>query len=131
MQAINEVYALIIDDNRLNIDVLQTMLAQQGVQALAIDAPRQLSAVLEQLPRLDVIFLDLEFPNTNGFDLLTELKDDPRLADIPVVAYSVHTSELDKVRAAGFDSFLGKPLNIHEFPMQLRRILAHEAVWEV
>lgn len=124
-------HALIIDDNSLNIDVLVMLLENEAVTYSAIDSLRKLPDALNANPAIDIIFLDLEFPNGDGFDVLPDLKADIRLQDVPIVAYSVHTSEIDRARRAGFDSFLGKPLSSRQFPNQLRRILNGEAVWEV
>lgn len=123
--------ALIIDDNALNIDVLIALLENSGGQTAAIESPRQIPDVLAALDRVDVVFLDLEFPNHDGFILLGELRTQPRLQGVPIVAYSVHTSEIDEARQAGFDGFIGKPLDARRFPEQLERILNGQAVWEV
>lgn len=53
------------------------------------------------------------------------------LDDVPIVAYSVHVSEIEIARRAGFDGFLGKPLDADRFSDQLRRILSGEQVWEI
>lgn len=123
--------ALIIDDNPLNIDVLVALLEHQDVNVAAIELPRHLEQALEELNDLHIIFLDLEFPNNDGFDLLQDLKTYPQLRQVPIVAYSVHTSEIDKARKAGFHSFIGKPLDVRRFPDQLARILRGEPVWEI
>ncbi|MEP6986122.1 MAG: response regulator [Chloroflexota bacterium] len=123
--------ALIVDDNPNNIEILVMLLAKEGVNYTAVQSVRHIDQTLIDIERLDVIFLDLEFPNGNGFELLKHLKSNPRFADIPIVAYSVHTSEIDRVRRAGFHSFIGKPLNSQLFPNQLNRILNGESVWEV
>jgi two-component system cell cycle response regulator DivK len=124
-------HALIIDDNEDNVDVLGLMLAQQGVTYTAITLPRHLNTVINQLERIDLIFLDLEFPNYNGLEMCAELQAHPRLAGVPVVAYTVHTSEVREVREAGFHSFLGKPLNGQRFPEQIQRLLNGESVWDM
>jgi two-component system cell cycle response regulator DivK len=124
-------HALIIDDNRLNIDVISMILSKEGVSCTSVEYPGRVSSILDQLAAIDVVFLDLEFPNGNGFQILCELKSDPRLAEVPIVAYSVHTSEIDEVRKAGFDGFIGKPLSSQHFPDQLNRILMGIPVWEV
>jgi two-component system cell cycle response regulator DivK len=80
---------------------------------------------------VDVVFLDLEFPNSDGFQLIHELRAQPALANVPIIAYTVHTSEQNEAQAAGFDGFIGKPLNVNRFPDQLRRILNGESVWEI
>ena len=122
--------ALIIDDRRSNIDVLAMLLAEQGVTSTAVEGPSHIADALRQATQIDVVFLDLEFPNQNGLNLIRQLRAEPRLRGVPIVAYTVHTSEINEAKAAGFDSFLGKPLDAKQFPGQLRRILAHEAVWE-
>ena len=80
---------------------------------------------------VDLVFLDLEFPNYDGFDILADLQADPRLAHVPFVADTVHISEQNQARQAGFHSFLGKPLDVQKFPEQVRRILNGERVWEI
>jgi len=52
------------------------------------------------------------------------------LGRVPIIAYTVHVSEIDVVRQHGFDGFLGKPLDSARFPQQLARILNREPVWE-
>lgn len=123
-------YALIIDDNPANLDVLEQLLAQEGVASVPVLSPHEVANTIDQMPRIDVVFLDLEFPNGSGFNIIELLHSDERLANVPIVAYTVHISELNEVRDAGFHSFLGKPLDIENFPDQLSRILAGEQVWE-
>jgi CheY-like chemotaxis protein len=123
--------ALVIDDRPINLDALAALLRREGVATILLESPRTLEAVLEQAGPIDVIFLDLEFPNYSGFDILATLQAHPRLQGVPVVAYTVHVSELNEARMAGFHSFIGKPLDVSQFPDQLRRILKGERVWEV
>ena len=124
-------YALIIDDNRSNLEVLALLLKKEGLTPVTVQTIHSLSGALDKAMEFDVIFLDLEFPNHSGFELVGHLKHDGRFQNTPIVAYSVHTSELNEARAAGFDSFIGKPLIIDQFSGQLSRILNGEAVWEV
>ena len=124
-------HALIVDDNVSNVDALQALLAREGFAATTLTSPVYLSTLLEKLDPVDVVFLDLEFPNHTGFDIMRQLKADPRMANVPFVAYTVHTSEQNEAREAGFDCFLGKPLDVQRFPGQLQRILSGERVWEI
>jgi two-component system cell cycle response regulator DivK len=123
--------ALIIDDNPNNSDALTQLLKRERVAAVAVSSPRDISATLDSLNQVDLVFLDLEFPNHNGIQLIDELRADERLADTLFVAYTVHISEQNAARQAGFHSFLGKPLDVSRFSDQLRRILNGEPVWEV
>jgi CheY-like chemotaxis protein len=122
--------ALIIDDNRLNIDVLTMLLSKEGVGFSSVESPRYLSQTIDRMESIDVVFLDLEFPGSSGFKLLEQLKADPRLDGVPVVAYTVHIGKISEARGAGFHSFVGKPLNVQRFPNQLKRILSGISVWE-
>lgn len=124
-------HALIIDDNPYNGDVLITLLEKEGMGSIAIESPRHLDEALGELSDLKVIFLDLEMPNYNGFEVLEYLKTDKRLRNVPIVAYTVHTNAIVEAREAGFHSFLGKPVDMRRFPGQLARILKNEAVWEI
>ena len=122
-------HALIIDDQPSNIDVLAMLLSQQSVSHTAVTSSRQVSEAIDAASQINVVFLDLEMSNGSYYDLLGSLKSDPRLSGVPIVAYTVHTSEIEQARLAGFDGFLGKPLSTTEFPDQIRRILSGESVW--
>jgi CheY-like chemotaxis protein len=124
-------HALIIDDNDANVDVLELMLAQQGVTCTAITQPRYLDDLIAPLERVDLIFLDLEFPNHDGLAMCAELQAHPRLGGVPVIAYTVHISEVHEAQQAGFHSFLGKPLSGQRFPEQIQRLLSGVPVWDV
>jgi two-component system, cell cycle response regulator DivK len=124
-------HVLIIDDNQNNIDVLALLLSREGVNHTAAQSARQVPTLVDQANQVDVVFLDLEFPNGDGFSLLQDLKAMPKLQGVPIVAYTVHISEIDVARRAGFDGFLGKPLDTQLFSEVLARILNGEQVWQI
>lgn len=122
-------HALIIDDQLPNIDVLAMLLEQEGISHTSATSARQVSDAISQAPQINVVFLDLEMPNGDYYQLFKTLRADKRLSGVPIIAYTVHTSEIDQAREVGFDGFLGKPLKTTEFPDQIRRILSGEEVW--
>jgi CheY-like chemotaxis protein len=128
-------HALIIDDDPMGADVLANMLARismtSTVYSNVITGSQDIEAVIDSIPELDVIFLDLEMPGSNGYDVLAMLQENERAMNIPVVAYTTHISHLQQAREAGFHSFLSKPLNRSEFPEQVERILSGESVWVI
>lgn len=73
----------------------------------------------EQLPA--VILLDLHLPDMDGVGVARELKGGARTASIPVVALSALRIEEDSdwLRAAGFDGYLAKPIDVGAFPAQV------------
>lgn len=120
--------ALIVDDNTRNLKVLAQLLNKNGASCIEVDDPRQLAHILPDLGQVDVVFLDLEMPGLDGFSAKELLRS--YLGDTPIIAYTVHVSEIDVVRQSGFDGFLGKPLDSSRFPDQFARILRGEPVWE-
>jgi CheY-like chemotaxis protein len=128
---VSNLHALIIDDNPHNLGILAELLSMEGINSTQVQHPKHLSAVLQDVSALNVIFLDLEMPDANGYQVLENLKSDSRFRDVPVAAYTVHVSEVNVARKKGFHSFLGKPLDADRFPDQLARILRGERVWAV
>jgi CheY-like chemotaxis protein len=122
-------HALIVDDDANNLGIMVEMLAAEGVTATTVQNPMQVEAVLATLSHLDVVFLDLEMPGWNGYDVLALLRTNPQAEGVPVVACTVHLNEMNQARTVGFHSFLGKPLDADQFPEHLARILNGQAVW--
>ncbi len=122
-------HALVIDDSPPNADVLAMLLQAEGVGCTTLLSFGQLPNALDSLSKVDVVFLDLEIPPHDYRDMLRTLKSEPRLNGVPVVAYTVHISEIEEARRIGFDGFLGKPIRASEFPHHLRDILAGRPVW--
>ena len=123
--------AIIVDDNNLNSEILDTVLRQEGIEPIILDSPIQLYSALEQVSDLRMIFLDLEFPNHDGFSVHQKLQSDPRVRNVPIIAYSVHTSEIDVARQTGFHSFIGKPINPDDLPGYIDKILNGKQVWVI
>lgn len=122
-------HALIVDDNPKNLKVLAQLLAREGITVTEVVDSRKLAKLIPDLTPVDVIFLDLEMPGVSGFDARILLRE--QIEDVPIIAYTVHVSEINRVKKAGFDGFIGKPLDHALFPSQIARILNGEAVWEI
>lgn len=123
-----QTHALVIDDNATNVKVLAALLAKQGVRTTEVTDPRALAALLPTLAPVDVVFLDLEMPGLDGYEVLRILRR--RLGATHIIACTVHTNEIALAKQIGFDGFVGKPLDGTRFPEQLARILSGEGVWE-
>jgi len=122
-------HAIIIDDDAYNIHIMERLLDQEDISYTSITDPIQLESVLQAQPRIDIIFLDLEMPKLDGYEVLEILKS--RIApNIPIVACTVHTAEINATRQQGFSSFVAKPVDADRFATQVHRILNGEAVWE-
>lgn len=127
----SQTHALLIDDNLKNLGVLAKLLSMEGARYTQVQKPREVANLLGQIDAVDVIFLDLEMPEVNGYEVLRLIKANSRFQSVPVVAYTVHVSEINTAQEMGFDGFLAKPLDSDRFPDQLNRILNGEPVWEM
>jgi two-component system, cell cycle response regulator DivK len=126
----NSIHALIIDDNSKNLGVLAQLLTLQGARATRVNNPLHLTETLATLEKVDIVFLDLEMPGLNGYEVLKMLRAVPHFARVPIVAYTVHLSEVFTAQEKGFDGFIGKPVDSDRFPEQMERILKGESVWD-
>ncbi len=111
---------LLVEDNELNRDMLSRRLVRRGYQVeIAVDGRQGLSMATSSSP--DLILLDLSLPEMDGWEVLQELKKDPRMKCIPVVALTAHALVTDRSRAleAGFDDYDIKPV---EMPRLLKKM---------
>jgi two-component system, cell cycle response regulator DivK len=124
---------LVVDDDADNRTVISRLLRLSGVSPdrfseVEGDAAAFLSGSTE---RFDLVFLDLHLPKKDGYAVLAEIRADPRLAGTRVVALtaSVTRSDIRRCREAGFDGFIGKPIDGRRFSELFSRILSGESVW--
>lgn len=113
---------LIVDDIPSNIHVLRSAVHDMAALHFAMDGPNALKIVREHRP--DVVLLDIEMPDMDGFAVCEAIKSDPQLRDTTVIfvtATERETNELQALHYGGVD-FLHKPLNI---PVARARIQAH------
>jgi two-component system, cell cycle response regulator DivK len=131
MSNFQDLQVLIVEDDQPSIAVLQNLLKRSGVQDIMALDGYSVADQLSMLPTPDVIFLDLEMPRMNGYEVLGFLRNNERFADSKIIAYSTHTSHLNEAKAAGFSGFMGKPLDPYRFADLLERVMNGEQVWEV
>lgn len=121
--------AIIIDDQPQNVLVLKQLLGIEGIEVIEISNPTNregFEIMMNETGAVDIIFIDLEMPGFNGYQVLNMMKEHPNFVSSKKVAYSVHFDEVDNSFDTGFDAFLGKPINAEFFPEQIQRILNGE-----
>ena len=128
-----EATILIVEDNVSNFVLMARMLGFMGVQSEWKTSGFEVVEYADTLGRVDLILMDIRLPYEDGYEALRKLRADPTLGKIPVVAVTAYASEeqLQRARKAGFDGFIGKPLDPDRFPEQIRRALNRQPVWEV
>ena len=125
--------ALVVEDDASGLAILSVMLRRIGVRTVMERFARDAVDRAKKLTKVDMIFLDLGLPDGDGYEVLAQIKQDPALRAVPTIAVTARdaSTEMPKAQAAGFDGFLGKPLNRNRFPDQIRRIMEGEGVWEI
>jgi CheY-like chemotaxis protein len=129
-----DAYILVIEDNMQNMLLISRLLDLIGVARYEWKASGwQIFEVIEDMPRLDLVLLDLHLPNEDGFEVLAKIRSDSRLKDTRIVAVTAdtHPETMKRTQEAGFDGFLGKPVNYKKFPAQITDILQGKQVWDV
>ena len=126
---------LIVEDNVRNYALLARLLSFMGIKQTEWRRSgwQILEFAQDTMPSVDLILLDIHLPEEDGYRVLERLHDDDRFQKTRVVAVTadISSANLSRARAAGFDGFLAKPLNVDLFPDQIRRILDGEAVWDL
>jgi two-component system cell cycle response regulator DivK len=127
-----EAYVLVVEDNLRNFVLIARLLAYLGIKDCQWKASGwQVVEFADLMPRVDLVLLDIHIPDEDGYAVLARLRGDSRFRDTRIVAVTADASQesLLRAKAAGFDGFIGKPLNPDEFPNQVRSILQGQAIW--
>lgn len=89
---------LIVDDSVFNLNVLASMLRERGHRVRAVPSGKlALQAARTEPP--DLVLLDINMPEMDGYEVCTRLKADPALRESPVVFISAREETMDKIRA--------------------------------
>jgi len=108
---------LYVEDNPANLKLIEQLMTRRPTIRLltAVDGNQGIQLALAHQP--DVILMDINLPGISGIEALKILRDDPATARIPIVALSANAMPRDIERgiAAGFFSYLTKPIKVNEF----------------
>jgi CheY-like chemotaxis protein len=120
---------LLVEDNELNRDMLSRRLVRRGYEVeIAIDGREGLQRAEAMSP--DLILLDLSLPEMDGWEVLRQLKLDPKMKNIPVVALTAHAlvSDRDRALEAGFDEYDIKPVEMPRLLKKMETLLKEESL---
>ena len=107
---------LIVEDNEKNMKLVRDVLQVKGYATLEAGTGED-GVRLAALHHPDLILMDIQLPGISGIEALKRLRSDPATASIPVVAVTASVMQQDRnlITEAGFDGYIGKPLNLKEF----------------
>lgn len=115
---------LVADDNAFSRELMRELLEASGHTVLeAVDGRDALDLIRHCTP--DLVFLDLQMPVQDGFSVIRELRTDDHLGKLPVVALTASAMIGDRERAiaAGFDSYIAKPIDLCEVETQIQYLV--------
>ena len=115
---------LIVEDNALNIKLFCDLLAAHGHEPeavtdsrFALDAARTLSP--------DLVITDIQLPHVSGLELIRMMRDDDKLADVPIMAVTAYSAQGDeeRIREAGAQAYVSKPISVVRFAETVEQLL--------
>jgi len=116
---------MIVEDNALNIKLFCDLLAAHGHQPeavtdsrLALDAARAFSP--------DLVITDIQLPHVSGLELIRMIRADEQLARVPIMAVTAYSAQGDeeRIRAAGAQAYVSKPISVVKFAQTVDELLA-------
>ena len=116
---------LVVDDNPTNLKLVSFLLVKRGYQVRsASGAQEALEALKEFHPAL--ILMDMQMPGIDGFELTRRLKADTATQGISIIALTAYAMKGDeeRVRAAGCDGYMSKPIDTRALPEAVASWLA-------
>jgi CheY-like chemotaxis protein len=103
---------LLVDDQSSNLRLLeQTLRRAAFTEVMSTTEPREVQALHRQ-HRYDLILLDLQMPEMNGFEVMQQLREIRAEIPVAILVLSADSSQMPAVFEAGADSFLGKPFRL-------------------
>jgi CheY-like chemotaxis protein len=115
---------LMIEDNEQNRDALSRRLQRHGYDVImAVDGLQGVEMAQDELP--DLILMDLNLPDVDGWEATRILKEAPETRAIPIMAMTAHAIAGDQERAlqAGCDDYHAKPVDFQRLLTQIEALL--------
>jgi len=120
----SDVRILYIEDNPENRLLVRRILEAEGYSITeATDGSAGLELAAQMQP--DVILLDINLPEIDGYDLARRFRETPGLQQVPILAVTANVMQGDRERtlAAGCDGYIQKPIDVDRLPEQVKAVL--------
>jgi two-component system, cell cycle response regulator DivK len=120
----SDVRILYIEDNLENRLLVRRILEAEGYSMIeATDGPTGLETAAQMQP--DLILLDINLPEIDGYDLARRFRNTPGLQQVPILAITANVMKGDRERTlnSGCDGYIQKPIDVDRLPQQIRTAL--------
>ena len=123
---IKEKCMLIVDDQKLNLRILQTMLSRLEIRkVLTAGNGEEALEVLKNADKVDLVLTDMSMPGMDGSGLVREIRKMPRFAATPVYVITADVEMLEEYKQLGFDDMLIKPITLDKLKELLVKYAPH------
>jgi two-component system, cell cycle response regulator DivK len=115
---------LVVEDNELNLKLFCDLLRAHGHDVLPLRDGRDVLAQAREFGP-DLVITDIHLPHVSGYDLIVSLKGDDSLSAVPIMAVTAYAGkgDEDRIRAAGADAYVSKPISVLRFVEQVNALL--------
>ena len=115
---------LYVEDNPDNRLLIRRVLQAEGYTVLEAENAAETLKKVRQQP-LDLILMDINLPEVDGYTLTTHIKAIPGLRRVPVIALTANVMRGDRERTleAGCDGYIQKPIDVDRIPQQIKNFL--------
>ena len=128
--------ALIVDDNRTNLLILEEYLGSLGAEvtsaASGMEALEHYSQALSQGSAFDIVIVDFRMPEMDGFDVVTRIREEFGIKDVVIMMLTSdnHLGDVERCRQVGIDVFLTKPVRRKVMEATIKNALTGEYILE-
>ena len=115
---------MVVEDNEKNRKLMRVVLKAKGYNVIeATTGEEALTILKNQKP--DIILMDIQLPGIDGLTLVRQIKADPLIKDIPIIAVTAYAMKGDeqKFMECGCDSYVSKPINTQELPLVVEKYI--------
>lgn len=119
---------LVVEDNELNLKLFCDLLRAHGFAVEPVKDGREAVARTRAFAP-DLVVMDIQMPYVTGLELIQQMKLDPQLRAIPIMAvtaYAGHEDE-ERIRAAGANAYVSKPISLGRFMEEVRGLVPADA----
>jgi CheY-like chemotaxis protein/signal transduction histidine kinase len=119
---------LLVDDDMRNAFALSKVLRGRGLKVIIAQDGKKALAHLKDNPEIELVLMDVMMPGMDGYSCMKEIRKNPQLKSLPILAVTAKAMTGDKERclAAGADDYLSKPIDVDALVERLRRHLGME-----
>lgn len=117
-----------VEDNPENRTLARRLLEASGYKVLEAESAQRALELVNSQP-IDLVLMDINMPDVDGYTLTARLKSQPTFHNIPIVALTANVMKGDRERSlqAGCDGYIEKPIDVDRFIDQVERFLTRKA----